>query len=185
MLAQGDFTKEQYASNPSVDLRWANQWDNMVSSSARVHIRTSTDWLQDGSIERGYAGRSIFFESGAIVQNLTRATQFARLMASIRVNTIVVNNVNADAVTLSPDNMDGLARIADVFRPYGIQLGLSLFFSSPTRSVPGRPNLGTFDPLDQDVISWWQDVADDIYQRIPDMAGYLVKANSEVRCSVP
>jgi alpha-glucuronidase len=101
-------------------------------------------------------------------------------MASIRVNTIVVNNVNADANTLSPRNLDGLARIADVFRPYGVQLAISLYFSSPTSSIPGRPNLNTFDPLDKSVISWWQDVASDIYQRIPDMAGYLVKANSEV-----
>lgn len=138
------------------------------------------DEQQDGNIERGYAGRSIFFESGTIVQDLTRAAQFARLMASIRVNTIVLNNVNADARILSPSNLDGLARIADVFRPYGVQLAISLFFSSPTSSIPGRPTLGTFDPLDQGVIDWWQDVADDIYERIPDMAGYLVKANSEV-----
>lgn len=118
------------------------------------------------------------------MQNLTRAGQFARLMASIRVNTIVVNNVNADPNTLSPVNLDGLARIADVFRPYGVQLAISLYFSSPTQSIPGRPTLKTFDPLNQSVIAWWQDVADDIYQRIPDMAGYLVKANSEVCCFV-
>lgn len=88
-------------------------------------------------------------------------------MSSIRVNTIVVNNVNADANILSPENINGLAQIADVFRPYGVQLAISLYFSSPTRSVSGRPNLGTFDPLDKSVIAWWQNVADDIYARIP------------------
>ncbi|KAI7162244.1 putative alpha-glucuronidase [Hortaea werneckii] len=162
MLAQGNMTEVAYASSPSAPVRWTNEWDNM-----------------DGSIERGFAGNSIFFADGDIVGNLTRAAEYARLLSSIRINAVVVNNVNANATLLSPENLDGLARIADVFRPYGVQVGISLYFSSPSSAVPGRANLTTFDPLDDAVISWWGNVTQDIYQRIPDFAGYLVKANSE------
>ncbi|KAI7128058.1 putative alpha-glucuronidase [Hortaea werneckii] len=164
MLAQGNMTEVAYASSPSAPVRWTNEWDNM-----------------DGSIERGFAGNSIFFADGGIVGNLTRAAEYARLLSSIRINAVVVNNVNANATLLSPENLDGLARIADVFRPYGVQVGISLYFSSPSGAVSGRANLTTFDPLDDTVISWWGNVTEDIYQRIPDFAGYLVKANSEVR----
>ncbi|KAI7291804.1 glycoside hydrolase family 67 protein, partial [Hortaea werneckii] len=162
MLAQGNMTQVAYASSPSAPVRWTNEWDNM-----------------DGSIERGFAGNSIFFADGGIVGNLTRAAEYARLLSSIRINAVVVNNVNANATLLSPENLDGLARIADVFRPYGVQVGISLYFSSPSSAVPGQANLTTFDPLDDAVISWWGNVTEDIYERIPDFAGYLVKANSE------
>lgn len=158
MLAQGNFSQVAYATNPSAPIRWVNQWDNM-----------------DGSIERGYGGPSIFFANGTIVEDLTRATQYARLLASIGLNAVVVNNVNANATTLTPENIEGLGRIADVFRPYGVQLGISLNFASP-QTLGGLP---TFDPLNSSVIAWWQNVTDEIYQRIPDMAGYLVKADSE------
>lgn len=158
LLAQGDFSRFAYASNPSAPIRWVNQWDNM-----------------DGTIERGNAGPSIFFANGRIVDDLGRASQYARLLASIRVNAVVVNNVNANSTLLSSENIEGLGRIADVFRPYGIQLGISLNFASP-QDFGG---LDTFDPLDTSVISWWSDITDKIYDRVPDMAGYLVKANSE------
>lgn len=158
MLAQGNFSQVSYATNPSAPVRWVNQWDNM-----------------DGSIERGYGGQSIFFANGTIVEDLTRASQYARLLASIGLNAVVVNNVNANATTLTPENIEGLGRIADAFRPYGVRLGISLNFASP-QTLGGLP---TFDPLDSSVIAWWQNVTDEIYQRIPDMAGYLVKADSE------
>jgi alpha-glucuronidase len=103
----------------------------------------------DGSIERGYGGPSIF-KDGGIVDDLTRVSEYAPLLASIRVNGIIVNNVNANATLLSPQNIQGLGRIADIFRPYGIQVGISLNFASPT-AIGG---LTTSDPLDSDVISF-------------------------------
>ncbi|KAL6242443.1 hypothetical protein RBB50_010583 [Rhinocladiella similis] len=161
MLAQGNFSKVAYASNPSAPVRWVNQWDNL-----------------DGSIERGYGGPSIFFENGLVVDNLDRVSEYARLLASIRINAVVVNNVNANASLLSPANVEGLGRLADTMRPYGVQVGISLNFASPTANLT-YGNLTTFDPLDKGVISWWTNVTDAIYRRVPDMAGYLVKANSE------
>ncbi|CAG7960514.1 unnamed protein product [Penicillium salamii] len=158
MLAQRNFSKVAYASNPSAPIRWVNQWDNM-----------------DGSIERGYGGPSIFFKNGQIVEDLTRVKEYARLLASIKINAIVINNVNANATILSPSNLDGVARVADVFRPYGIQVGLSLNFASP-QTFGG---LDTFDPLDASVIQWWSNITAQVYERVPDMAGYLVKADSE------
>ncbi|KAK7892300.1 hypothetical protein LTR67_007396 [Exophiala xenobiotica] len=161
MLAQGNFSKVAYASNPSAPVRWVNQWDNL-----------------DGSIERGYGGPSIFFENGHVVDNLDRVSEYARLLASIRINAVVVNNVNANASLLSPANVEGLGRLADAMRPYGVQVGISLNFASPTSNLT-YGNLTTFDPLDKGVISWWTNVTNTIYRRVPDMAGYLVKADSE------
>lgn len=158
MLAQGNLSEVAYASNPAAPLRWVNQWDNM-----------------DGSIERGYGGPSIFFKDGTIVDDLTRVAQYGRLLASVRINTVVVNNVNANATLLTSENIKGLGRIADVFRPYGVQIGISLNFASP-ETLGG---LDSFDPLDPSVIKWWTRVTDQIYQHVPDMAGYLVKADSE------
>ena len=157
-LARGEFDKVAYVSNPHSPIRWANQWDNL-----------------DGSIERGYAGPSIFFENGFVANNLTRVAEYARLLASIRINGIIVNNVNANATLLSAQNIKGLGRLADVMRPYGVQLGISLNFASP-QTFGG---LDTFDPLNATVDAWWANVTDEIYEQVPDMAGYLVKANSE------
>jgi alpha-glucuronidase len=164
MLAQGNFSQVAFASNPDAPIRWANQWDNM-------DYTTSTH----GSVERGYGGYSIFFKDGAIVDDLTRAGLYARLLASIGINGIVVNNVNANPTLLNPKNIEGLARIADVMRPYGVRLGISINFASPR----DLGNLTTFDPLDNSVIEWWGNKTNELYARIPDMLGYLVKANSE------
>jgi alpha-glucuronidase len=158
MLAQRNFSQVAFATNPNAQIRWVNQWDNL-----------------DGSIERGFAGPSVFFQNGLIVSDLTRVSEYARLLASIRVNGIVINNVNANATLLSSQNMQGLGRVADVFRPYGIKIGISLNFASP-QTFGG---LSTFDPLDSTVITWWRKITDQIYQHVPDFAGYLVKANSE------
>lgn len=158
MLARGNFSQVAYSTNPSAPLRWVNQWDNM-----------------DGSIERGYGGESIFFKNGAIVDDLTRVRQYARLLASVRINAVVVNNVNANATLLTPQNIDGLGRIADVFRPYGVKIGISLNFATP-ETLGG---LDSYDPLNATVVKWWSNMTDQIYQRVPDMAGYLVKADSE------
>lgn len=86
-----------------------------------------------------------------------------------------MNNVNANASLLTPQNIQGLGRIADVFRPWGISLGISLNFASP-QLIGG---LSTFDPLDPSVIAFWTNITNQLYQSVPDMAGYLVKANSE------
>ncbi|KAJ5104456.1 Glycoside hydrolase superfamily [Penicillium alfredii] len=158
MLAQGNFSDVAYSTNPSALIRWVNQWDNM-----------------DGSIERGYGGPSIFFRGEKIVDDLARVIQYARLLASVRINAVVVNNVNANATLLAPENIQCLGRIADVFRPYGVQIGISLNFASP-KTFGG---LNIFDPLDTTVIKWWSNITNQIYQRVPDMAGYLIKADSE------
>lgn len=163
MLAQGNLTKVAYAENANAPVRWTNEWDNL-----------------DGSIERGFAGNSIFFADGVVVSNLTRAAEYARILASIRINAVVVNNVNANASLLTPQNLEGLGRIADAMRPYGVQVGISLYFAAPTSGVQGQANLTTFDPLDEAVITWWTNVTAQLYEQVPDMAGYLVKADSEV-----
>jgi alpha-glucuronidase len=145
---------------PSAPVRWANQWDNL-----------------DGSIERGYGGRSIFFDNGSVRADLTRASAYARLLASVGINGCSVNNVNADLRVLEPDFIPQLARIAEVFRPWGVQLGVSVDVSAP-KTIGG---LDTFDPLDPRVIAWWQKKFDEIYRAIPDFGGVVVKADSEGR----
>ena len=158
MLAQGDCPEVAYATNPSAPIRWVHQWDNL-----------------DGTIERGYGGKSIFFKDGFVLDDLTRVTEYARLLASIRLNGVIVNNVNAGFNLLSPSNLKGLSRIADAMRPYGVRIGISLFFDSP-RELGG---LATSDPLDPAVIEWWSDITAQVYSHVPDLVGYLIKANSE------
>ncbi|MBV8866777.1 MAG: glucosiduronase, partial [Acidobacteriaceae bacterium] len=146
--------------NPYAPIRWVNQWDNL-----------------DGSIERGYAGRSIFFERGEVVPDLTRVSDYGRLLGSVGIDGCTVNNVNADPRVLSPVFLKGLARIADAFRPWGVKLSLAVDFSSP-KSLGG---LATFDPLNPAVSEWWNRKADEIYRLIPDFAGFVLKADSEGR----
>jgi alpha-glucuronidase len=145
---------------PSAPIRWVDEWDN-----------------PDGSIERGYAGRSIFFEGGYIRSDLTRARDYARLLASIGIDGCNINNVNADPETLSTEHLHEFARVADAFRPWGVKLSPSVDLSSP-KAVGG---LGTFDPLAPQVIAWWQKKIEEIYTLIPDFGGFTVKADSEGR----
>jgi alpha-glucuronidase len=145
---------------PYVPLRWVNQWDNL-----------------DGRIERGYAGPSIFFENGNVRTKLQRAGDYARILASIGINSCTVNNVNANPQLLTDAFLPELARIADVFRPWGLQLSLAIDLSSP-KSIGG---LDTFDPLDARVADWWKRKADQIYRIIPDFGGFVMKADSEGR----
>jgi len=146
--------------SPSSPIRWVSQWDNL-----------------DGSIERGYAGRSIFFEGGTVRPDLTRAARYARLLASVGINGCAVNNVNADPRILRPEFLSQLARVADAFRPWGVRLALSVDLGSPM-SAGG---LNTFDPIDPQVVTWWKKTVDGIYQQIPDLAGFVIKADSEGR----
>jgi alpha-glucuronidase len=146
--------------NPAARIRWIDQWDNL-----------------DGSVERGYGGRSIFFENGRVREDLTRAGQYARLLASIGITSCTVNNVNAAPAVLADTFIPQLRRIADVFRPWGVQLSVSVDLSSP-KVVGG---LDTFDPMDERVADWWRSKVDEIYRQIPDFAGFVVKADSEGR----
>jgi alpha-glucuronidase len=156
----------QLLEEPAAPIRWVNQWDNL-----------------NGTIERGYGGPSIFFENGSVRPDLTRAGQFARLLASLGINGCAINNVNADPRILSPDFIPQLARVAAAFRPWGVKLGVAVDFASPKSTpAPGSPGtLDTFDPLDPRVVKWWQAKADEIYRAIPDFGGFVVKADSEGR----
>jgi alpha-glucuronidase len=145
---------------PSAPLRWVNQWDNL-----------------DGSIERGYGGRSIFFEKGGMRTDLSRVSEYARLLASVGINGCVINNVNADPSIFNSDIIPQLERVAQVFRPWGIQLGISIDLSTPKTTG----SLDTFDPLDPRVGEWWRQKFDEIYRLIPDFGGVVVKADSEGR----
>ena len=146
--------------SPSSPIRWVNQWDNL-----------------DGTIERGYAGRSIFFDNGHVRQDLSRVRDYGRLLASIGINGVTVNNVNSDLRTLQPEMIREFARIADQLRPWGVRMSLSVDLSSP--QVVGH--LPTFDPVDPTVIAWWKSKVDEIYKVIPDFAGFVIKADSEGR----
>src|SRR3984885_7993899 len=145
---------------PYAPVRWVNQWDNV-----------------DGRIERGYGGSSIFFANGKVHDDLTRAGQYARLLASIGINGCTINNVNAAPGVLGDDFISQVRRIADVFRPWGVQLSMAVDLSSP--KVMG--GLDTFDPLDPRVADWWRKKVDEIYRQIPDFGGFVVKADSEGR----
>ena len=138
---------------PAYDLRILNHWDN-----------------PNGTIERGFAGRSIFLNPDP-----ERMKQYARANASIGINGTVLNNVNAKPEALATENLEKVKVIADQLRPYGIRVYLSINFASPIK-VGG---LKTADPLDAGVISWWKDKVNEIYKMIPDFGGFLVKANSE------
>ncbi|HEY1159583.1 MAG TPA: alpha-glucuronidase family glycosyl hydrolase, partial [Terracidiphilus sp.] len=142
-------------SHPALPIRWVDEWDN-----------------PDGSIERGYAGRSIFFEGGNVRTDLTPVAEYARLLASIGINGLNVNNVNAAPQLLDADHLHQLARIADVLRPWGVHLAMSVAIASP-QTIGG---LATYDPLDPAVKAWWTAKVAEIYSLIPDFAGFTVKA---------
>ena len=145
---------------PSSPVRWVNQWDNL-----------------NGTIERGYGGRSIFYDDGHVRSDLTRVGEYGRLLASIGINGCTVNNVNSDLRTLTPEMIVEFARIADAFRPWGVKMSLSVDLSSPM--VVGK--LPGFDPMDPTVEAWWKAKVDEIYKAIPDFAGFVIKADSEGR----
>ncbi len=145
---------------PYAPIRWVNEWNNI-----------------DGSIERGYGGRSIFWEAGHIRDDLSRVNEYGRLLASLGINGISINNVNANPLVLSPEFVPQVARVADVLRPWGVRLALAIDFGSP--QTLGK--LPTYDPLDPAVIAWWRARADDLYTAIPDFGGFVLKADSEGR----
>lgn len=162
-LAQGNAPSESYTSNPDAPIRWVNHWDNLQDGGTH------------GSVERGYGGESIFYWDGAVREDLSRVSQYARILASVGINAAIVNNVNANESMVEPRIVQGVARIADLMRPYGVQVGMALNFATP--QLLGV--LDTFDPLDESVIDFWQERTEMIYDNIPDLAGFLIKASSE------
>lgn len=149
--------------NPVNQLRTINHWDNI-----------------DGSIERGYAGGSIFFKDNKITGNLSRIVDYARMLAATGINAITINNVNVhqfETLLITERYIKDVIKLNEIFRGYGIKLFLSINFAS-TMEIG---NLETADPLDENVRQWWKDKADYIYSNIPDFGGFLVKADSEGR----
>ena len=143
---------------PSYERRILNHWDNL-----------------DNTVERGYAGHSIWHWGEDLDTELIN--DYARLNASVGINGSVLNNVNASPEILCRENLERAAEIADIMRPYGIHVYLSVNFSSPS----ALGGLETSDPLDPEVRKWWASKAAEIYSLIPDFGGFLVKANSEGR----
>lgn len=144
--------------SPRLRLRVLNHWDNL-----------------DGSIERGYAGHSLWDWSALPQKVDPRLRDYARANASIGINGSVLNNVNANSKIFTEEYLKKVATIADTFRPYGVHVYLSVRFSAPI-DIGG---LKTADPLNAEVATWWKQKTDEIYKLIPDFGGFLVKANSE------
>ena len=147
-----------------------------IQESPRVERRILDHWDNlDGTVERGYAGGSIWDWHKLPDYLDPRYADYARACASIGINGAVLNNVNADALSLTPRYLEKAAALAQVFRPYGIKVYLSARFSAPQEIG----DLQTSDPLNDEVRRWWRRKVDEIYRLIPDFGGFLVKANSE------
>ncbi|ALP36989.1 alpha-glucuronidase [Paenibacillus sp. IHB B 3084] len=150
-------------SNPVNPIRMINHWDNM-----------------DGSVERGYAGASIFYENNALTKNMDRLRDYARLLASVGIQSLSINNVNVHQVEtelITDKFLSDVARLAAIFRAYGIQIYLSINYASPMQ----LGGLTTADPLDPGVAEWWRAKAREVYAAVPDLGGFVVKADSENR----
>ena len=165
----GNLSHLSKTEKPAVNLRILNHWDNL-----------------DGSIERGYAGKSIWkwdeiiLDKAGEFKNISkdlrnRLITYARSNASIGINGAVLNNVNASPQMMTSEYLHKVKVIADIFRPYGIRIYLSINFASPMALGYTK----TADPLDMKVQLWWKKKAKEIYASIPDFGGFLVKANSE------
>ena len=146
------------ADHPRVKLRMLDHWDNL-----------------DRSVERGYAGRSLWDWSKLPDTVSSRYRDYARANASIGINAVALTNVNANARVLTPEYLAKVAALANVFRAYGIRTFLTARFSAPIE----LGGLKTADPLDPAVRAWWASKVEEIYKYIPDFGGFLVKANSE------
>ena len=152
----------QITEQPDNPFRMYNHWDNM-----------------NGSIERGYSGKSFFFENEEVVVN-ERTRDYCRLVASVGINAVVINNVNVvgpATYLITERYMDKVKEMTDLFAGFGIKLFLSLNFAAAIEL--GGPN--SADPLDQEVIKWWEHKIAEVYAKIPNLGGFLVKADSEGR----
>jgi alpha-glucuronidase len=153
--------------NPANPIRMVNQWDNMTVGDAM------------GSVERGYSGGSIFYADGHVVRDKSRIKDYARLLASVGINALSINNVNVHRAEshLITDLLGEVAQIAEILRGYGIRIFVSANFAAPME-LGGLP---TADPLDPRVVTWWHQVTEDIYRTVEDFGGFVVKADSENR----
>ena len=158
LQTRASITSLNIVERPRLDRRLLNHWDNL-----------------DGTIERGYAGASLWKWDELPGRIDPKVEQYGRANASLGINGVVLNNVNANPSILTTPFLQKAAALARALRPYGIRVYLSVNFASP-RVLGGLP---TADPLDDNVARWWRDKADEIYALIPDFGGFLVKANSE------
>ena len=160
-LKCGKPVPEELSSSPRYALRMVNCWDN-----------------PDGTIERGYSGKSLFFAENRLSWSPVRIRTLARLLASFGLNVLCINNVNVHypAQELTGAFLPELASLAALFRPFGVRLMISVDFSRPLSC-----GLSTADPLDPAVQAWWRETAEKVYGAVPDLAGFLVKADSEGR----
>lgn len=163
MVALGELDEKlPFCCVPAMPLRMMDHWDDM-----------------NGSIERGYSGRSFFYDNYEILYN-DRIEMYVRLMASIGINAIVINNVNVherETYLITDTYLKQVAQYAELFAAYGIRLFVSVNFAAPMQ----LGNIPVSDPLDPDVIAWWRETVRHIYDVIPDFGGFLVKADSEGR----
>ncbi|MEG3146676.1 alpha-glucuronidase family glycosyl hydrolase [Sphingomonas sp. RT2P30] len=161
-------------------LRWLQQGHALAGvdllSTPKIKLRVLDHWDNlDRSVERGYAGQSLWDWWTLPDYRDPRYTDYARANAAIGINGTVLNNVNAKADSLTAPYIAKAAALADIFRPYGIKVYLTARFTAPIE----LGGLKTADPLDPEVAAWWRAKADQIYRAIPDFGGFLVKANSE------
>jgi len=151
------------AEAPRNPLRMIDQWDNM-----------------DGSVERGYSGGSIFYRDNRILPESDRIAGYARLLASVGINAISVNNVNVhreETKLITSSLLPDVKRLSDIFGRYGIRMFLSANYAAPIE----LGELDTADPLNEDVKQWWRRKAEEIYAAVPELGGFVVKADSENR----
>lgn len=160
MATEAEISNLNISDAPKIEWRVLNQWDSWDGSIGGKHYDI---------------GESIYDWDVLPEMPDTRIEDFARANASIGINTIVINNVNSSTNYIDTKYLHKVSAVADVFRRYGIRLGISISFDSPSKM--GR--LTTNDPLNKDVIKWWEDKTAEIYAAIPDFAGYLIKADSE------
>ncbi|HEY5465957.1 MAG TPA: alpha-glucuronidase family glycosyl hydrolase, partial [Clostridia bacterium] len=157
----------QTAQSSKMELRLYHHWD-MYKSGESLLLNTGT-----------WAGRSIFFKNRTLVtDDMTQIRDYARLLASVNINALCLNNVNVpvpEMRLMTEEMLPGVAKIADVLREYGVRLFLCVHFAAPV----ALGALKTADPLDEDVKKWWSGIADTIYRFIPDFGGFVVKADSE------
>ena len=147
---------------PFYGLRMLNCWDNA-----------------EGTVERGYAGESLFFDGGKLSYDPRRLRQLGRMLSSVGINVLCINNVNVHDpahLLIEEEWLPELQKLADLFRPFGVRLMLSIDYAQPMRH-----GVTTADPLDEQVQEWWKEQAATVYRYIPDLAGFLVKADSEHR----
>lgn len=161
-LSIGERPPKKHEQKPFYALRMLNCWDNA-----------------EGDVERGYSGRSLFFEGGRLRYDPARIRQLGRMLASVGVNAVCINNVNVHAPAhklIEEEWLPEVSALAALLRPFGVRLLLSVDYAHPMRH-----GILTSDPLDEQVQAWWKERAAIVYRHIPDLAGFVVKADSEHR----